>query len=213
MRPLYQRLRHTATPLLRSFICKRYELRVTRRCLEEDLGRDPDSDFAELLDKATPEIVTALVKKRCDSPMDRSEIAPLSSGRTVYRLAFGDDHRGGTWHDERFGVVWLLAYRLHRSGKPDDAFPYIKGLDEAGRLLPTEADYKALFDDHGHRAAMVAPEEARSCWQRRARTRASRFAASSARPPESASSSRSLRRWRRPLSPSTCIRFRRLGSL
>ena len=148
------------TPLLRSFICERYELRVTQRCLEEDLGRDPDSDFAELLEKATPEIVTALVKKRCDGPTDRSEIAPLSSGRTVYRLAFGDDHRGGTWYDEHFGVVWLLAYRLHRSGRPDDAFPYIKGLDEEGRLLPTEEDYKALFDDQGRRAAMVAPEEA-----------------------------------------------------
>ena len=53
-----------------------------------------------------------------------------------------------------------MAYRLHRSGEQDDAFPYIKGLDEEGRLLPTEEDYKALFDDHGHRAAMVAPEEA-----------------------------------------------------
>lgn len=148
------------TPLLSSFICERYELRVTRRCLEEDLGRDPGSEFAELLDRATPEIVTALVNKRSDSPTDRSEIAPLSSGRTVYRLAYGDDHRGGTWHDERFSVVWLLAARLHRSGEPDDAFPYIKGLDEQGRLLPTEEDYKALFDDRGRRAAMVAPEEA-----------------------------------------------------
>ncbi len=148
------------TALLRSFICERYELRITRRCLEEDLGRESGSEFAELLDKATPEIVTALVNKRCDSPTDRSEIAPLSSGRTVYRLAYGDDHRGGTWHDERFGVVWLLAYRLHRSGEPDDAFPYIKGLDGEGRLLPTEEDYKALFDDRGRRAAIVAPEEA-----------------------------------------------------
>jgi hypothetical protein len=148
------------TPLLRSYICEHYELRITRRCLEEDLGRDPDGEFAELLDRATPEIVTALVGKRCDSPTDRSEIAPLTSGRTVYRLAYGDDHRGGTWHDERFGVVWLLAYHLHRSGEPDDAFPYMKGLDTRGRLLPTEEDYKALFDDRGRRAATVAPEEA-----------------------------------------------------
>jgi hypothetical protein len=147
-------------PLLRSYICEHYELRITRRCLEEDLGRDPDSEFAELLEKATPEIVRALVGKRSDSPTDRSEIAPLTSGRTVYRLAYGNDHRGGTWHDERFGVVWLLAYRLHRSGEPDDAFPYMKDLDARGLLLPSDEDYKALFDDRGRRAAIVAPKEA-----------------------------------------------------
>lgn len=48
-------------------------------------------------------------------------------------------------------VVWLLAYGLHRSGEPEDAFPYFKQLDSEGRLLPTFDDYKALEKDRGRR--------------------------------------------------------------
>jgi hypothetical protein len=57
--------------------------------------------------------------------------------------------RPGTTPDDK--VVWLLAYGLHRSGEPEDAFPYFKQLDLEGRLLPTLDDYAALEKDRGRR--------------------------------------------------------------
>jgi hypothetical protein len=57
-------------------------------------------------------------------------------------------------------VVWLCAYGLHRSGEDDDAFPYFDELIRSGSLLPTEADYAALFDDRGQRFADTLYEDA-----------------------------------------------------
>lgn len=53
---------------------------------------------------------------------------------------------GLTWHQERpdGGIVWLLAARFHRSGKPEDAYPHFRELDANGRLLPTREDFRAL---------------------------------------------------------------------
>jgi hypothetical protein len=82
---------------------------------------------------------------------DRSQVSPLTHGQEVWVLARGNDHRGGTWFDEREEVVWLLAYRRHRSGASDDFFPYCKGLDRDDRLLPTPDDYERLFRDRDRR--------------------------------------------------------------
>jgi len=78
----------------------------------------------------------------------------------VYRLGYGTDHRGATWHDQAERVVWLCGYRLHRSGEDDDAFPYFHELIGAGELLPTEADYATLFDDRGRRFTETLYEDA-----------------------------------------------------
>lgn len=123
-------------------LCEAYELRITRRCLEEDLDYHGDTPFEDLAGK---EIVKALIGRRSDSPTNTREVTPLSSGKRVYRLAYGERHRGATWYDERHEVVWLLAYAQHRFEGRGDAFPYFKDLDEAGRLLPTATDYEALL--------------------------------------------------------------------
>jgi hypothetical protein len=57
-------------------------------------------------------------------------------------------------------VVWLCAYRLHRSGEEDDAFPYFHELIRSSVLLPTEDDYAALFDDRGRRFTETLYEDA-----------------------------------------------------
>ncbi len=67
---------------------------------------------------------------------------------------------GELQYDEAERVVWLCAYRLHRSGQPDDAFPYFHELIQSGRLLPTEDDYAALFEDRAHRFAETIHEDA-----------------------------------------------------
>jgi hypothetical protein len=59
-------------------------------------------------------------------------------------------------------VVWLCAYRLHRSGEPEDAFPYFRQLIGAGRIIPTREDYRALFEDRGNRFAETAQQDAQA---------------------------------------------------
>jgi hypothetical protein len=117
-------------------------LRVTFRCLEEDLGGG-----RALEDLGGVPIVKAFVRERRDKFVGTREVSPLSSGRPVSVLGHGDRHRGGTWHDTENDVVWLLACGEHRSGNSDDFYPYCKELDERGVLLPSEADYEALFRD------------------------------------------------------------------
>ena len=59
-------------------------------------------------------------------------------------------------------MVWLCAYRLHRSGDPDDAFPYFHELISDGRIMPTEDDYEALFSDQGRRFAETLSPDAQA---------------------------------------------------
>jgi hypothetical protein len=108
-----------------SYICAKWELRVTERCLAEDLGVGADSSFADI---SGAEIIRAFIKKRCTRAENTRQVTPLTCG-PVWVLASGNDHRAGTWFDEDQRVVWLLAYGRHRSGQNDDFFPYCKGID------------------------------------------------------------------------------------
>lgn len=140
-----------------SYLCAGYELRVTERCLTEDLGSVTPEPFDDL---ANHEIIKAFVNRRRSGADDTRRVTPLSTGKTVYRLAYGDRHRGATWFDEANGVVWLLAYALHEFEGTADAFPYFKVLDAEGRLFPTEGDYRSLFLDRDRRFAEVVGREA-----------------------------------------------------
>jgi hypothetical protein len=123
-----------------AYICKDWELRVTARCLDEDLNASEKAGFDAILGL---KIVKAFVKDRASQSTGARQVTPLTCGLRVYRLAYGNDHRGATLHDEVDAVIWLLAYGRHRSGKPGDFFPFCKGLDAEGRLLPTEDDLRA----------------------------------------------------------------------
>jgi hypothetical protein len=105
-------------------------------------------------------IVRAFVSQRAVNPVGTRTVGPAAGDLTVYRLGYGNDHRGVTWHDQAERVVWLCAYRLHRSGEDDDAFPYFHELIDAGSLLPTEDDYGTLFDDRGRRFTETLYEDA-----------------------------------------------------
>ena len=142
----------------RSYLCPDYELRVTARCVVEDLSQPSTTPFEDLLQR--DEIVKALVNKRRDEPTDTDPVTGLTCARTVYKLRYGNDHRGATWHDKDNGVVWLLAYGWHRVHDPNDAFRKFVRLDAEERLLPTAADYNALLDDRDRRVARVAHGQA-----------------------------------------------------
>jgi hypothetical protein len=121
-------------------------LRVTKRCLAEDLGLSDDASklsIEELAEKSP--VVASFVNKRGQNPDGVERVQPLTSRVVVHTLHAGED-RGATWYDRKAGTVWLLAARFHRSGQRDDAYPYFKGLDAGGRLLPTREDYEALVE-------------------------------------------------------------------
>lgn len=139
-----------------SYVCEQYELRVTRRCCEEDLGCPQLDAFAH---RASHEIVRAFINRRRDKPDDTRQVTPLSTGRPVYRLAYGDRHRGATWHDAAHAVVWLLAYAQHEFKGTGDAFPFFKELDAQDRLLPTKEDYEDLFLARASRLAHAVPDQ------------------------------------------------------
>jgi hypothetical protein len=131
------------------YICEEWELRISNRCVREDLRREPEASFEELF--SSVEIVKALVRERRTRTHGQRQVAPLTCGCEVWVLARGHDHRGATWYDAANEVVWLLAYGRHRSGEPDDFFPYCKELDAKGLLLPTTADLARLKRERDRR--------------------------------------------------------------
>lgn len=140
-----------------SCICPSYELRITERCLVDDLQLRVDTCFEET---TRHPIVTAFMAKRSQSAFSSKTVGPECGKRTLYHLGVGNDHRGATWHDAANGVVWLCAYGLHRSGKPDDAFRKFGRLLEDGRMHPAKTDHRRLVFDRGHRFVEMVPVHA-----------------------------------------------------
>lgn len=132
-----------------SFFYGDWELRITERCLLEDLEVDSGTPFGDLLSR---EIVKAFVGDRASTPEGGKTVGPPAGEKTLYRLGYGDDHRGATWYDPVDKVVWLCAYHgRHRSGAVNDAFPYFDELIQQGRIKPTEEDYVRLFQERDER--------------------------------------------------------------
>ena len=141
-----------------TLLCKEYELRVTARCLREDLGERHVERF-ELERAQHHEIVRAFCSKRSESPTGTSSVGPMAGERTLYVLRQGHDHRGATWFDRGEGVVWLCACGDHRSGEADDAFQHFAALIEDELIYPEAADYERLNDERAERFVALAPQE------------------------------------------------------
>jgi len=138
------------------------------RCLDEDLDGTTASDAERPVEALEHALVRKFVAMRSQDPTGTEKIQPLKNAEEVYSLHSGR-WRGATWHDRENNAVWLLAGRLHRSGAPDDAYPYIKSIDADERLLPREGDYELLFlaqawffaDDVMNRVPLIMDEARR----------------------------------------------------
>lgn len=134
-------------------------LRVTQRCILDDLGLTASSASLSIDDLADQNAVVAAFRdKRSAAPNGQETIQQLVSHVVVYSLHAGEA-RGATWYDKKVGIVWLLAARFHRSGKKDDAYPYFRELDAAGHLLPTRDDYQAFFESQALSLAQCLVDE------------------------------------------------------
>lgn len=140
-----------------SCLCPNFELRITERCLVNDLGLPPDASFEDAL--AHP-IVDAFVDKRRTEPDSGKTVGPSAGNRTLRHLGRGDDHRGATWFDRRNRIVWLTAYGLHRSGEPHDAFQIFEQLIAEDLMRPKADDYRRVLQDRTRRFIDMAPAQA-----------------------------------------------------
>lgn len=126
------------------------ELRVTNRCLVEDLGAPENATLEDVSDHP---IVRAFLRERRSKTTGTRNVGQLSSGHEIWVLTQGQRHRGGTWFEEGRSIVWLVAAGHHESGSENDFFPYCQELDKARRLAPSESDYEGLFVDQDARFA------------------------------------------------------------
>ena len=134
-------------------------LRITRRCMLEDLQLEPEECSLPLdqLAERHP-LVRAFAERRGKRVEGQEAIQGLTSRIVAFSLHGGRD-RGLTWHHEKADIVWLLAARLHRSGDREDAYPHFRQLDAAGRLLPTREDVLAALEVEPRRLAEVLQQE------------------------------------------------------
>jgi hypothetical protein len=150
-----------------NYVCKQWELRVTKRCLEEDLNAGADAAFESILGL---HIVKSFVRDRQNATYGTRQVSPIACQPEVWVLAQGDRHRGATIYDPELEVVWLVAYGRHESGSSADFFPYCKSVAESGALLPTEEDYEGLLADRGKHFAEAVRIEAPMLLQVASRT-------------------------------------------
>jgi hypothetical protein len=144
----------------RSYVCAGgWELRITERCLTEDLRLAPDATFAEA---TAHEIVVAFRNKRGLEAVGSGSIGPAAGDDTIRPLRYTHRHRGATWYDTEQRVAWLCGYGYHESGATDDAFQHFRELMDERRLLPTEAERAAVDDDRADRLAAALPAEAQT---------------------------------------------------
>lgn len=133
-----------------SFVLPDRELRVTKRCLVEDLE---GNENATLNDVSKHPIVRAFLRERRSKTEGTRTVSQLSSNHKVWVLTQAQRHRGGTWFEAPRSIVWLVAAGHHESGSEDDFFPYCRKLSEEGRLVPSKDDYESLFKDQAERFA------------------------------------------------------------
>jgi len=146
-------------PHLRSFVCSLgHELRVTGRCLSEDLGDSSGASFDELANRHR--IIKAFRRERSSATAGVDALSPGGGERTLTVLRHSNDWRGVTWFDQDARVVWLCACGWHRSGKPDDAFAHFRTLRLSSEIWPSDDDYEALEADRGEQFAAFVVTEA-----------------------------------------------------
>jgi len=146
-------------PHLGSFVCADgHELRITARCLGEDLGGAPNATFADMAGRHG--IVSAFRRERSSATAGPDHLGSSRGRRPLTVLRHTNDWRGVTWFDGAENVVWLCACARHRSGTPDDAFPFFRTLQDVGLIWPTDDDYEALAADRGAQFAAFVLDDA-----------------------------------------------------
>ena len=130
-----------------------WALRITQRCLIEDLGQPRDGPADAVANADRHPLVRAFVTERGQVTHGPDPLkCAWESGAPVFTIHHGTS-RGATWHHEALNVVWLLGVA--------DSHDYDRlcRLAEANHLMPTEADVERLVSDQAPTFARALVEE------------------------------------------------------
>lgn len=122
-----------------------YTLRITLRCLRDDLGMPP-SEINTPVTEIDHEFIRAFVEKRREHPKGNEPFVLPKHGPIADKLRWTERWRGATLYDSEENVVWLLGFGYHTSGRTDDVYEVLEGLDREDKLLPTSDDYELFLD-------------------------------------------------------------------
>ncbi len=156
-----------------------WDLRVTERCLTEDLAFDPSQASADLSTLAAgaglgAALLRAFLDKRdtVREPDDEGVMERMAGGTpAMFPLRRGKRQRGLTWYDKRSETIWLVAaHHAHDSGDPDDSYAYFRSL-RRDQLLPSRADMTRLREDRADRATEAVWDEVPALMRQAAQTR------------------------------------------
>jgi len=127
-------------------------LRVTERCLRNDLGLSKQradellTQDARLFEDEHAAVKKFVAMRKADPRGGEPIHGPYPRGR-VRSLHVGETRAVTAW-DEDEDVCWLLAYHhYHRNGDPEDAYAIFNALYSADALMPTASDYQNFLDD------------------------------------------------------------------
>ncbi|MGI8609759.1 MAG: hypothetical protein ACR2MY_11110 [Candidatus Dormibacteria bacterium] len=124
------------------------EVRVTIRCLIEDLGTAVPP-LAEPISAVDQPLMDEARRVAPTAPQGQKRI--LSIGHPpVYRLRHSNQ-RAATWLDRDAGILWVLAIARREDDSDEDAFAHFSRLHADGRLLPTDDDRARIEFEQGHR--------------------------------------------------------------
>ncbi len=120
-------------------------LRVTRRCLEEDLGLDPSLVGRDARHYCHEhEALRTFVVKREGAPGFGEPIVDVGKTGSVLSLHVGTGRAATIWDPDE-DVCWLLAWSpTHATGERRDAYQLFMKLDGRRELMPTVEDYEAI---------------------------------------------------------------------
>lgn len=130
-----------------------WALRITQRCLTEDLGQAPDAPADPAANADRHPLVRAFVTERGQTTHGPDPLkCAWEVGAAVFTIHHGTS-RGVTWHQEALNVVWLLGIA--------DAHNYERLCDLAAddRLMPTATDVERVVADRAPTFARALVED------------------------------------------------------
>ena len=117
------------------------QVRVTLRCLQEDLGTPVPEDTVDLGELDHPLLAEAR-RLAPTAPQGQRRIEAIAPPPLVFRLRHGQ-WRGAAWVDQETQptqIFWLVGAALRKAGDRDDAFEHFSRLHVTGTLLPSPDD-------------------------------------------------------------------------
>lgn len=135
-----------------------HELRITKRCIEDDLNGRMGVQFEDLVNRH--EIVKAFHRERRNVTEGEHPFRHEGSEINLTILRHGHDWRGVTWFDRKEKVVWLCACARHRSGTTRDAYPRFKNLCVNNQIEPVDEDYATLISERNGRFSFFVKSDA-----------------------------------------------------